>query len=188
LLLALPLGKVREGLQVLRTDVPAPHRIEGVTGNRRQEQRITVHVLLGLLPLFNGRDLGLQDVLRRQRISRDEQDEDVAGAELALDLGVPIVPAAHDLVDPHVDLLLNDAGPQEIVDERQPLHRVRRGRSRLVFMRIADKNGRLRHAPAPPKMAHHPLRQGAPQGRRGANLDLNRRDCGVIARRLGVLV
>ena len=58
---ALALRIVRERLQVLWTNVPVADRVERILRGCREEQRIAAHVLLVLLPLFDGLDLGLQD-------------------------------------------------------------------------------------------------------------------------------
>ena len=131
---------VRERLQVLWTNVPVAHRVERVVRGCRQEQRIAANVLLVLLPLSDGRDLGFQDVLGRERLARDEQNEDVACLKLLFDLPVPVVAAAHEVVDPEVGQTLRDRGLKVAGDEREPFDRVAGRRLRFVLVRVADED------------------------------------------------
>jgi hypothetical protein len=129
-----------ERLQVFWTNVPFAHRIERIVRSRRQKQRIAVNLLPLLLPLLDGRDLGFQDELRSQRMNGNQQNENVASLELLLDLPVPVVAAAHEVVDPHIGLFLCDRRLEVEGDKREPFDRVASSRLRLVLVRIADED------------------------------------------------
>src|SRR5271165_899396 len=73
----------------------------------------------------------------------DEQDENVALAQLALAFRVPIIAGAHQTVDPDLDRALLDRRPQIAGDERQPFDLALGRRLRLVRMGVADEDAGL---------------------------------------------
>jgi hypothetical protein len=83
-------------------------------------------------------------------MSRNEQHEDVAGAQFLLDLPLPVGPARHQPVDPKIDRALLDRRPQIAGHERQPLDLALGRMLRLVGVGVADDDQRLvglgRHA------------------------------------------
>jgi hypothetical protein len=64
------------------------------------------------LPLADDRDLLVDDIVRRKRMARDEQDEDVAGPDLLLDLSLPVGAGGHEPVGPEIDRAKLDRRPQ----------------------------------------------------------------------------
>src|SRR5271166_7194277 len=121
MLLAVVQGIAREGLPVARAQVLVLYKLDRNIRRRRQQQRIEVDVLGVGLPLANDRDFLFDDVTRRHRIGRNEQDEDVARAQLALDFLAPVRAAGHQSVAPYFDRALPLGRPQIAGHERSHL-------------------------------------------------------------------
>ena len=101
-------------------------------------------VLAPRLPLADGGNFLLDDVAGRQRVVRDEKDEDVAIAKLALDLWAPIGAARHQPVGPDLDGALRLRRLQKPGHEGQPLNFALARVLRLVQVGVADEDDRLR--------------------------------------------
>ncbi len=108
-------------------------------------------VLALRLSFANDGNLPVDDIARRQRMARDEQDENVAGPRPDRDLPLPIGPAGHKAVKPDLNRAVLDGGPEIAGHERQPFDLVRGGLLRLVGVGVADEDDRLiglgRHDP-----------------------------------------
>src|SRR5208337_3999108 len=94
------------------------------------------------LPLANDCHLLIDDVVGPGRIWRDEQDKNVAGAEVALDFRAPVVAAVHQPVRPDLDGALLLGGPEIAGHERKPFDLAIGRLLGLVRVRIADENDR----------------------------------------------
>src|SRR5580658_1938758 len=79
---------------------------------RRQDQRIKMDRIALGLPLADERNLLVDDIVGRQRMARDEQDENVASAQFLLDLPLPVGAAGHEPIEPEVDRAVLDRRPQ----------------------------------------------------------------------------
>src|SRR5271157_3743994 len=134
---------IRERLAIARAEVAIAHKIEPGLGGRREYERIEMNVLAARLPLADNRDFFVDNVVGRQRVGRDEQNEDVAVSQSALDLRVPGVAAAHEAVDPDFDRSLLERGPEIAGHKRQPFGLVAARILRLVRMGVADEDARL---------------------------------------------
>ena len=82
-------------------------------------------------------------VVGAHRIGGHEQNENVAGPKVGLDLVVPFCPAAHLAVHPHCERAALHCWPQELHDEGQPLDFLAARLFRLVRMSVADEDERL---------------------------------------------
>ena len=101
-------------------------------------------VLALRLPLADGGDFLVHDVVGRQRIVRDEQDEDVAIAKLALDLRAPIAPPGIRRSVQMSTAPCFSAGLRNPVTNDKPLNLAVARLLRLVQVGVADKDDRLR--------------------------------------------
>jgi hypothetical protein len=119
------------------------YNVEGDGRRRRQQKGIEMDVLALRLPLADGGDFLLHDVVGRQRVVRDEKDEDVAIAKLALDLWAPIRAAGHQPVGPDFDCALRLRWLQKPGHEGQPLNFAVARVFRLVRVGVADEDDRL---------------------------------------------
>jgi hypothetical protein len=75
---------------VARAQVFVAHEFESDFRRRGQDQRIEVDVFALHLALADDRDFLVDDIVGRQRETQDEQDEDVASAQLARDFTLPL--------------------------------------------------------------------------------------------------
>jgi hypothetical protein len=134
---------VGKRLTVARAETLVAHKIERDLRRRRQQQRIEMDGLALRLPLADDRDLLVNDIVGRQRMGRDEEDEDVAGAQPLLDLPLQVSAAGHQPVDPEVHRAVLDRRPQIAGHERQPLDLGLGRPLRLVRVGVADDDERL---------------------------------------------
>jgi hypothetical protein len=120
------------------------------------------------LPLADDRNLLIDDIVGRQRVGGDEQDEEVARAQLLLDLLLPVGPAGHQPVDPEIDRGVLDRWPQITGHERQPLDLALGRMLRLVGVGVADDDERFfglgRHGRVPSRLTN--IRQSSRESRR----------------------
>ena len=71
--------KPRERLRVPRPQILVAHQLQRDFRRRGQQQRVEMDVFALALALTDDRDLFVDDIVGRQRVARDEQDEDIAG-------------------------------------------------------------------------------------------------------------
>ena len=143
-------GKAGEWVGVARPKVLVLDLVQPSLWRRRQQQRIEMDIFALRLPVANGRDLSVDDVVGRHREAGDEQNENVAGAQFLFDLRVPIGAASHLAVDPHFEDAVLYGRRKEALHEAEPLDFTLGGLVRLVGVRVADEDDRLgrggRHA------------------------------------------
>src|SRR5208283_1832752 len=132
-----------ERLPAARTQVLVTHEVERDLGCRRQDQWIEMDVLGLRLPLADDGNLLVDDIVGRQRMARDEQDEDVARLQLARDLPLPVGTPGHHRVDPDFDCAVLDRWLQIAGHERQPPDIALGRLLRLVLVGVADDDERL---------------------------------------------
>src|SRR4051812_1181320 len=115
-------GIPREGLAIPRAQVLVSDLVEPGLRGRGEDNRIEMNRLALRLPFTNNRDLLVDDVVRRHRMSRDEQYEDVARAQVSLDLRIPVRPAEHMAVVPVSENPVLPRRSEVSLHIRQPLH------------------------------------------------------------------
>ena len=114
-------GISRKRLRITRAQILVFDLGEPGFGSRCQQQRIEMNWLALGLPLANDRNLLVDDVVRRHRVCRHQQHENVARAQLLFDLRVPVRPAGHVLIDPKVEYAVLHRRLKICAHEAEPL-------------------------------------------------------------------
>jgi hypothetical protein len=91
------------------------------------------------LPLANNRNFLTDNIVRRHRIGGHQEDEDIAGAKLLLDLRVPIGAARHVLIDPKIEHAMLHRRLQIGAHEAEPLDFLAAWMLRLILVAVTDK-------------------------------------------------
>jgi hypothetical protein len=93
------------------------------------------------LTFADDRDLVVDDIVRPGRTRGHKQDENVAAADLRLDLRISVRATRHETVHRHFIFAALHAWAQKFQDEAQPTRLLRW--IRLIAMRVADEDERL---------------------------------------------